>query len=605
MAVPAYTSDLTDIVAPTMIVGEWTAYGGGGAALDASDPSDYFIIDSNCIAKGAWASDYKGILYDNTTDITVPAGDALFVWLTHLTANSLATEAAGGLRVVCGDSATESALDEWYVGGSDTVLYDDRWLCAVVDIDETPDNDNAATQDYSWFGAGANLPTGGPTKGDPFGIGAIRYGREYQCTAGEAADYATFDGAATYNDDSTRRYGQFQLSKGTYSMQGLFVMGTAVTAVDFRDSNRVIFVARTPKVGAGFNGFEVRNASSRVDWTNVSIQALGTQSPGYFEMIDDATVNFTTCTFTDLGTFIFDSNATVLGCVWRSCGQITGAGGDFTGSSIAAYTGVANTSSFVWNLATDTDGNLDEMEFTQDATVAHHAIEFGALIPASITLRSLVFTDFDADDTDGSALHFLDTTGTITVNLFDMATPTYRSAGATILFVNAKDVTMQVSNANDLTDIEDATVLLLAATGGNLPYQDTVTITSSGTTATVTHTAHAIPDGEKVEIKNAVEPAYNGIFVTTFISTSSYSYTMLASTTSPATGTILATGVILAGLTSALGVLARTDFPFSADQPVAGRVRKNPPAPYFSQALIPPGTLDTNGFSATALMIPD
>lgn len=175
----------------------------------------------------------------------------------------------------------------------------------------------------------------------------------------------------------------------------------------------------------------------------------------------------------------------------------------------------------------------------------------------------------------------------------------------TIVKVNAKVVTIQVSSASDLSDIEDASVLLLADTGGDLPVADPVTITSSGTTATVAHTAHGIPDGEKVEIKNAVEPAYNGIFVVSVTGVNAYTYTMLSSTTSPATGTISATGVILSGLSSAAGIVTRTDFPFSNDQPVTGKVRKNPPAPYFSQALIPPGTLDANGFSATALMIPD
>jgi hypothetical protein len=456
MAAPAYATDLTDIVVPPMNTGDWGAFGGGASGLNAE--TDYYLIDSDCLSKNAWASDYKGMVYDNVTDVTVAAGDGVFVWLTHLTPNSLATEAAGGLRIVCADANTESTFDEWYVGGSDTIVYDDRWLCAVAEIGAvTPDANNGATAPYSWFGAGANLPTGGPTKGSPFAINSIRHGREFQCTDGDLANgYATFDGAATFDNASTRRAGLITFSKGVYTLQGAFVMGTATTAVDFRDANRTLFIARTPKVSAGFNGFEVRNASSRVDWTDISCQALGTTSKGYFEVVDAADVNLLRVTFVDMALFTFTSTTDAIDCTFRGCDQITAPGSNLSGTAVSGYTGIttlggtatANTSAVIWNVNDSGSGKLDGMSFTMGST-ATHAIEFGLTSPTTINLNDIDFSGYGAsNNANDSMLHIKRTSGTVTINLSGVTidggagTVTYRTDGATVSLVNSTSLTV-------------------------------------------------------------------------------------------------------------------------------------------------------------------
>lgn len=82
-----------------------------------------------------------------------------------------------------------------------------------------------------------------------------------------------------------------------------------------------------------------------------------------------------------------------------------------------------------------------------------------------------------------------------------------------------------------------------------LPYPDSSpspisvsTLTSSGTTATcTTATSHGLSNNEYVVIAGAVETAYNGTFKVTVTSATQFIYTLLSSTTSPATGTITAT----------------------------------------------------------------
>lgn len=102
--------------------------------------------------------------------------------------------------------------------------------------------------------------------------------------------------------------------------------GSVGEIVDFRDSNRAIFVDNTPWVQSAFNRIEVRHASSRVDWTGVSISSLGTRSKGEFEVVDNADVNFESCTFTDLSTFKFLSGSTVNSTIFRRCGAVSPTG---------------------------------------------------------------------------------------------------------------------------------------------------------------------------------------------------------------------------------------------------------------------------------------
>lgn len=73
-------------------------------------------------------------------------------------------------------------------------------------------------------------------------------------------------------------------------------------------------------------------------------------------------------------------------------------------------------------------------------------------------------------------------------------------------------------------------------------------LTSVGTTATVTHTAHGFSTGQYVTIAGATPAAYNGTYQITVTGANTFTYVFAGSGTSPATGTITAqTSVVLAG----------------------------------------------------------
>ena len=379
MTAPSYTTDLTDIITDTTAVTAWTALGGGPATLAVEN--DYFIQGTACISKGAWGSGERGMIYNNGSGITVPSNGAVLFWLTHADPNSLNTIANGGVKVLIGSSS--SAYKAWYMAGNDTVVYG-GWITTAIDPSVTANTTTGSpSATLQYFGGLANL-TSGPSKGNPWGIDAIRYGRAtLTCTNGDGTNgYASFGGngadagAAAYDAGVSRRWGQLILRDGAYYMQGFLSLGSAGTAVDFRDSNRTIFIRDTFKVASGFNRIEISNASSNVDLTNISIAALGKTSPGTF-VVTAGTFDAVSCTFTDMGTFTFTSNCTLTSTTFRRCGLITQASATMSSCIIEDSTSSASILSDnptnISSCSIDSDSSNHAMELTTSTGVTYYS----------------------------------------------------------------------------------------------------------------------------------------------------------------------------------------------------------------------------------------
>jgi hypothetical protein len=590
MAAPVYATDLADITLNEAL-GTWVETGTWTTGTNPVLEPDFFIQGANCVAKywttGGGGGTPGGAIFDAGSALTIPSPGAFFIWLKHQCPNDIDTEANGGLRVLMGDSST--AFNGWKIRGSDTYRYG-GWFPAVVDPAVTKDYTIGAPVEDStrqWFGAAyMQLAT---AKGG-MGMDALRYGRgELRCTNGDVTNgYASFGGsapdggAAAYDNATTRAWGMLSPKDGSFFQQGLFIMGLAGTAVDFRDANRTLFILDTKKVVAAFNGFEIRHASSRVDWTNISVSALGTVSRGTFVVTDNADVNLNTCVFSDLDTFAFLAASAALNCTFRRCNAITAGGANLTGSTVDAATVAADTSALIWNVATDPDGLLNDMAFIKGGN-AHHAIEFGTSSPLTITLRGIDFSGFHASNAQNdSTFHVKRTTDTVTINVIGCTGNfSYKTAGATVTIV-ANPVTTLVTVKNAAgANVENARVRVEASDGaGDLPYLEAVTITRSGATATVSHTAHGLNAGDKVVIRGAVQQEYNGVFAVANVSANAYDYTVGGAPATPATGSITATGAVLEGLTNASGQISASRV-FSMDQNVRGTARKSTSSPYY------------------------
>lgn len=476
MAAPVYATDLTDILADMASTTGWTALGGGAAGLTAPE-TDFFIQGSNCISKAGWSTAMRGMIYNHGSGVTTPTDGAVLIWVYYWAPNSLDTFAGasggtgGGLQLVIGSGA--AAYYGYNVAGSDTLPFG-GWVLAAVDpntasADQTVGSPSGTEQ---YFGAVADVPGAGPSKGNPLGIDAMRYGRcRVDYTNGDSGNgYATFDGAQSYGDNVTRRWGLLSKRDGAYFMSGFHSLGTTGTSVDFRDSNRIIFIRDHTKVTSAFNRIEVMNASSNVDWDNIQITALGTQSKGTF-VVTAGAFDAVNCQFTDMNTFTFLDSSSATSCIFRRCGQITAPGADLRDSTVTGYTGAADTSAVVWNVNQDPDGELDNMTFVK-GTNAHHAIQLGASSPATVTLRGITFTGFNvSNEQNDSVIQLADTgsnrawtinavgcTGTVSVKKTRVG-DTYTVVADPVTY------TVLVTTTSG-TPIQNARVYVTAAAGG-------------------------------------------------------------------------------------------------------------------------------------------
>ncbi len=178
---------------------------------------------------------------------------------------------------------------------------------------------------------------------------------------------------------------------------------------------------------------------------------------------------------------------------------------------------------------------------------------------------------------------FDDTTGNITLNLVNC---THDGSGFTVddragctvtVVIDPVTTSVNVKDENS-ANLQNARVYLKAADGtGPLPYQDSVTITRSGTVATVSHTAHGMEVGDKFSLKGITDKTEdnNGVqTVATVPGANSYTYTTTDSGSTNYTGSITSTWVALEGLTDASGNISLSKT-YSSNQPVDGWVRKS------------------------------
>ena len=629
MAQGSYTTDLATLTQNETNTGmaEPTASGWTSLNVAASAETDYFIQNASCTSATVKVG-VGGLMYNNGAGFTIPTDGAVFCWAYFWAPGVLAVESSGGARQMIGSSLA----DFYYVNhlGSDSWLYG-GWQClAMADpgaiTTDTQVGTPTATRQYT--GWAYNAPSAVPGKGNPYGIDAIRYGRgTLQITDGDVTEYGTFAAAAEFNDKNStaartgftlldsgyHRLGLFQYQDGAYKWQGHFLMGTTGALVDFRDSNRLIFVLNTKHVTANFNLFEVRNAGSYVDWTGITIIALGTVSRGRFLVTDNADVNLSSCTFTDMDTFTFMAASAALNCTFRRTNAVTAPGSNLTGSTFETPTVAADASAVVWNVAINPTGLLDDTTFSK-GTNAHHAINFGASAPQTITLNGISFTGFNAShEQNDSTLLFSDTGGNVTwtVNLAGCSgNISYKKvrAGDTVdLVSNPVSLSIHVQDINTTTAIVGARVWVpVTSTASGRPFNQTIDSISapvSGVSTVTFAAAHNLVTNDYLHISGCDQPEYNKTFQVTKTGATTLE---IGVTGSPgaSSGTEVGKWVIISGVTNGSGDISAS-YTYAASQSISGRVRLSTNPSYYKTAPISGTVNSSSGLALTILMIPD
>jgi hypothetical protein len=474
MAVPSYTEDLTDIdLAESGSTGVAVNVSGGGGASPA------FGADLGMQGAGCWdrqvSTHERGIVFNQTPGTgTVAAGVHLFHWGFVATPGITDTLATRGAYVLIGTSSTD--LVQFHVEGNDTYGAQGRvGKCYVIDYVSTANTGSVpyrtlygtpgATPTYFGFG----MKTTAAAKGSNLGVDAIRYGTGAYITAGElisegdASDNpCTFAGFNTQNDNNTNRWGILTSTGGTnYELQGTFAIGQnnagTATLCRFVDSDRNISLVDTVHSETTFTNFIIDHASTRCDWTNISITALGTNNPGQINVTTANPVfNVTGGSWTDIGVTVLRSNTTVDGTTWRTSDSITTNGATISNFTVDKSTAAASMIVGTFAGVTAISGGI----FASDGS--NYAIQLtSGNLTGSFTWDNTT-TGYDTGTaaspvtpttTGNETIYITDTTGTVTINVAAGATiPSIRSGGATVNVV-AGQRTFRVSKVPDLMEI--------------------------------------------------------------------------------------------------------------------------------------------------------
>lgn len=622
-----YSTDLTTLT--TAESGTWTEfaspYTGGGTP--AANTEGYIQgTGSYSQTTGKATGLTISCVFDYGSGYSFAANEVAFIWAFYANGVNLETYANSGWRIGIGSGT--GTWDWFRVGGSDYGRNPyGGWTNFAIDPTATESGviggGNGGT--YRYFGS-VPYTLAEITKGEPSAVDAIRAGRGIISVTGTGGSFAELASYNDYNaggtppgtsstsvDTGRHRLGLFQEAGGTYLWKGLLSIGTTASSVTFSDSNETIIIDDCPHTYPGFNKIEIRNASSTATLTNVTILSTATtvNGVGWFEMIDNATTTLNGCSFNNMGTFVFLSNGTLTACNFNGCGQITAGGATISDCAIN------NATSATALLAGAADfANITGNQFVSDGS--NHAVEINAVGAGTLawdnTLTSYVTgvsgTNVTTTSTGNEAIYLNFTSAaTFTINVATGATvPSVRKGtgftGQVNVVAGAVSVTITAATTAG-SPISGARVFVEAGATGNLPSNDSVTIVRSGTTATVTHTAHGLENGDSVVIRGADQNEYVGIKTISNVTTNTYDYTVSGTPATPATGTIVSSFVFINTTTNGSGVASSAARTLTADQSVTGRVRKSSSSPYYKTGQIVGTATTSAGLATTVIMISD
>lgn len=523
------------------------------------------------------------------------------IWFLSTVAAQLNTIASGGVQFWVSDG---SNTGYYYVAGSDT--YEGGWINLVVDLSRTVDAGTKPTamNTITSCGIRTNMSSGGKQALNTW-IDYFHLADGLECYGDDAGGYFDFDNLITAED--TGGWGILKKIGGVFYLTGSIKFGdsSGTNSCKFQSKSQVV-IFEDRKVNAGLYIFDIVD-----NGTGTTEFILGDKSgtaaiQGCMIRVEDssqtAKFDLDAKTDTDVDNFKMYStvfygadaiefagdatNVEVIGCSFEKCSQVdtqdcSTSGCFFIDTSDAD-------AALLWNESID----ITDCGFFANTTGA--GIEMPSAVGTPYDYDGLVFSGNTKDvlNSSGSAISISKSNGS-DPSSYEGSTVTFTGAAVTVL-VHVGDT--------DGKDVQNARVFLAAKDGtGPFPFEESVTISNSGTTATVTHGTHGMQNNDFVHIKGASHWENNGAFQITYIDAGSYSYTMPSDPGSSPSGTITSTFVALTGLTDVDGDKS-TSRVYPSDQPVIGWARLTPE--YKTSTLF--GTIDdAKGFSATGVLVDD
>ena len=433
------------------------------------------------------------------------AGQHLRMWLNYASIGFLDIKANGGIRLFAQD--TSGNIGYWYLAGKDT--YDGGWILLQVDMDRAFDSVPGTSPTMSSInrvGFTLNL-TGAPRNATNTWYDYLVRGNGLTITGGTSGDPITWDGIASV--DAANGYGAVRKVNGVYFVNTNLIIGDTATTY-FQDTNQLVVFEDMP-VNADLYKIEPQGTGTTTFNLTNSVVKAASQSYRFDLLLDNANLNalsFTGNSVVNADLVKFKAGQSVTGCVFQNCNQITPSTATFTGNTVAGYAGTDG--ALLWPGGTSVTSctfkdNSRAIEVNQTSNQTYDALKFSG-------------NTYDTHlDNGGTSINISKNNG---------ADPTtyIATGGGTVTYVGSSVTTKVIAQTATGTKISGAYVFVVASAEAvsGLPYDDTVTITNSGTTATVSHTSHNLSTGDKIHIVGASHSQNNGVFTVTVTGTNSY-----------------------------------------------------------------------------------
>lgn len=587
--------------------GTWQNYGSGGGS--ASTTATFL---SGTSAQGRKFTGAKGFAYQvnaSGTDLST----SIIVVRFLVNGGLGATLAGGGASIRMED--TSGNTSDWYVAGSDT--YNGGWFEAVVDTAnaESANSGTAATLTAIQY-VGVLVNAAASSGGDPnvYVDEVLSMPNTGLTLAGNTTN--VFDELADWDDTSL--YGVVSRRSGIIFSKCPLILSP--DASDHASTDEIIvFEEPVYEDGTNVDSALTLQGLSSADSDTITLTRLtaicadnsdigGTNADKELDFSSATDIVANDCVFRGFNGTTVDlggSTNDYTGCTFQTCSLITSSG------AVIRDCFFRNASSSTGALQWDEDTDIQDCVFISDGTgygIQYRPTGAGPFIEA---VTNIDFTGYGADETTDAAIHIypVTTTVTITMNITGSAEPTYDEdatyTGTFLSVVNPVTTLITVRDINTGLPIQNARVKLTASDGVNFPFEDSVSITSASTTATVTHTTHGLSTNDWVKIEGVTNgEAYNGSKQITVTDANTYTYTIASGQTSPATGTILSTFMYFNTLTDVNGQVSDTRS-ISSNQDVEGWVRKSSVSPLYKEQPIDETISSSNGLSLNVQLISD
>lgn len=424
-----------------------------GGGQGASNTNDIVIQGTNAQGRRCDNATDKGFWEDLgvTNEVDVSAAGThvgIWYWVTHY--KQLDTTANGGVEIWLGSSTSD--YDAHAVSGVDLYPALGGWQRVWIDVDRTPEvvGGTGLNQLLLRYIGGTVTISGVGGTALNFMLDASDYvaGTALRLTGGTAPSPAKLQDLLDVDaGNTTNQYGIIYEFEGKVFCNGRINVGEGAATI-FNETRSLTF-AKQPYAASDFMGinFNLSNSSTDVDINSMLIDSAGSAVLGDFNVTGTlGNMDGDGYTLRNLRQVTLSQACSLINGTIKDCGQITAAGATLNGTTISGSTA---SSALLWNMVQGTGGRLDDTKWVSAGT--GHAIELGALSPATVTFSGHQYTGYaGSDGNTGNEVVYNNSGALRTIDVTNGGqTPSVRNGTGSTTVVNVGLVTYTLSGITD------------------------------------------------------------------------------------------------------------------------------------------------------------